>query len=323
MDNLSGVISNTIIEHKDFEKAMTTIEQAISAIGSINNSIPLALVGPSRMGKTTLVTHINKIYPPKRNEEGLIQPIVYCRVPSQPSLRGLAMSLMNGLNDPFDPIIKISGESGERALKARSVKLIKECGVKAVIFDESQHLTRDPNSKSTYAATEWIKTLIDETNVVLIMAGLNTTTNLFDQNEQLLGRCLSTLKLNRFDWLDSKSQVEFFGVLAAFHERMANFDIPEFYESDLAFRMYVACGGLMGLLSKLLTQLVWDAITEKRLKITIQDFAVAYEKTMRVSDSNVSANPFSKGTKLIATAETIAMAKSIGTHIPAPRTRRH
>ena len=323
MEYLRSVVSNTVIQHSDFEKARISLEQWISSIHMLNNSIALALVGPSRMGKSTLSKELNTRFPSQRNEDGLIQPIVYCPVPSQPSLRGLAMSMLNGLKDPFDPIIKISGESGERALKARSVKLIKECGVKAIIFDESQHLTRDPNSKTTYAATEWIKTLIDETNIVLIMVGLETTTNLFDQNEQLLGRCMSTLKLNRFDWMDNKSQAEFYGVLIAFHERMSNFDIPEFHESDLAFRLYMACGGLMGLLSKLLTQLVWDAIDEKRLTITIQDFAVAYEKTMRVSDTNVAVNPFLKGSKLIATAETIAMAKSIGTHIPAPRARRH
>lgn len=322
MENLSSVISNTVVAHKTFANAINTYDQAISAIGSMNNSVGFALVGDSRVGKTTLLTHLKNRYPAKRNEEGSVQPVAYCCVPSQPSLRGLALSLLKGLNDPLEAVQKITGEGGERALKSRAVKLIQECGVKVVIFDESQHLTRDPNNKTTYAATEWIKTLIDSTNVVLIMAGLNSTTNLFNQNEQLVGRCMSTVRLSRFDWMEETSRSEFFGTLQAFNQKMKHFDLPTLIDHDMAFRFYVATGGLLGYLSKLLTQIVWDAISEKRTVIQLEHFAVAYEKTMRVSDANNAINPFLKGFRLQATAETIEMAKSVGVHIPAPRQRK-
>lgn len=318
MENLGRVINNTVVAHKVFSNAIDTYDQAISAIGSMNNSIAFTLVGDSRVGKTTLLTYLKSKYSPKRNEEGVIHPVAYCCVPPQPSLRGLAISLLKGLNDPLLDSQKTSGESGERALKTRALKLIKECSVKAIILDESQHLTRAPESKTTYAATEWIKTLLDETNLVLIMAGLNSTTNLFDQNEQLMGRCMSTVRLSRFDWVDSESRSEFLGTLYAFQQKMRDFDLPELTEHDMSFRFYLATGGLLGYLSKLLTQAVWDAITEKRTVMKMEHFAVAYEKTMRVSDANNAINPFI-GSQLQATAERVAMAKGVGVHIPAPR----
>lgn len=322
MEKLNSIISNAIVEHKAFVNAISAYDQAIAAVGSMNNSIGFPLVGESRVGKTTLLTKLKNKYPMLRNEDGVVQPVVYCCVAPQPTMRGMALSLLKGLNDPTVDADKTSGERGERALKAKAVKQIKECGVKAVIFDESQHLARDPNSKSTYAATEWMKTLMDDTNVVLIMAGLNSTSNLFEQNEQLLGRCRSTIRLNRFDWFSEESKSEFFGTLFGFQERMRHLDMPELTDLDIAFRFYLATGGLIGYLSKLLTQIVWDAISDKRTIIQMEHFAAAYEKTMRVSDTNQSDNPFARKSKLPVTAEAITVAKSVGVHIPAPRKRR-
>lgn len=322
MENLNSIIGNTIVEHKAFTMAISDCDQAINTVGSMNYSVGFPLVGESRVGKTTLLTKLKNKYPAQRNEDGIIQPVVLCNVAPQPTMRGMALSLLKGLNDPTIDFDKTAGERGERALKAKAVKQIKECGVKAVIFDESQHLARDPNSKSTYAATEWIKTLMDETNVVLIMAGLNSTTNLFEQNEQLLGRCRSTIRLSRFDWESQESISEFRGILLVFQQRMQSLDMPDLTDMDIAFRFYVATGGLIGYLSKLLTQIVWDAVTEKRKIITMEHFAAAYEKTMRVSDLNQSKNPFDRKSKLDMSAENINVAKSVGVHIPAPRKRR-
>lgn len=322
MEHLNSIISNTIVEHAAFTNAIDAYDQAINAVGSMNNSIGFPLVGESRVGKTTLLTKLKNKYPAQRNEDGVVQPVVLCDVAPQPTMRGMALSLLKGLNDPTVDVDKTSGERGERALKAKAIKQIRECGVKAVIFDESQHLARDPNSKSTYAATEWIKTLMDETNVVLIMAGLNSTTNLFEQNEQLLGRCRSTIRLSRFDWQSQESMLEFLGILQVFQQRMQPLEMPELIDPDIGFRFYLATGGLIGYLSKLLTQIVWDAMTEKRKIIKMEHFAAAYEKTMRVSDLNQSENPFMKKSKLNVTAETINVAKSVGVHIPAPRKRR-
>lgn len=323
MENLKSIISNTVVEHKAFVNAINTYDQAIAAVGSMNYSFGFPLLGPSRSGKTTVVRVLEKKHPTVRNEDGVIQPVVYCSIAPQPTMRGMALSLLKGLNDPTIDADKTSGESGERALKAKAVKQIKACGVKAVIFDECQHLSRDPNSKTTYAATEWIKTLMDDTNVVLIMSGLNSTANLFEQNEQLLGRCLSTITLSRFDWLSDESKSEFFGTLFGFQQKMSCFDMPELINPDMAFRFYLATGGLIGYLSKLLTQIVWDAVDDNRMIIKMEHFAKAYEKTMRVSDANNSANPFARKSPLPVTAEAIAIAKSVGVHVPVPRKRGH
>lgn len=322
MENVNSIVSNTIVEHAAFTNAIKAYDQAINAVGSMNNSIGFPLMGESRVGKTTLLTKLKNKYPAHRNEDGVIQPVVLCNVAPQPTMRGMALSLLKGLNDPTIDMDKTSGEKGERVLKAKAIKQIKECGVKAVIFDESQHLARDPNSKSTYAATEWIKTLMDETNVVLIMAGLESTNNLFEQNEQLLGRCRSTIRLTRFDWLVEQSRLEFLGILQVFQHRMQPLEMPELTDHEIAFRFYLATGGLIGYLSKLLTQIVWDADTEKRKIVKMEHFAEAYEKTMRVSELNQTKNPFVGKSKLSVTEETINVARSVGVHIPIPRKRR-
>lgn len=323
MENFRNIISNTVIGHATFSMAIDRYTQAISSVGSMNGSVGYALVGEARAGKTTLVNHLQNIYTSERNELGLIQPVVYCCVPSEPSLKGMAEALFSALNDPFVGTKKSSKDETANAIKSRSVKLIEECGVKAVIFDESQHFVRKPGSAATYSATEWLKTLMDKTSIVYIMAGLNSTVSLFDQNEQLPGRCMSTIRLNRFNWMENEARSEFISILSAFNEKLYQFDLPEFTNHEIAFRFYMATGGLLGYLSKLLTQAVWDAIFEKRTCINLMHFEIAYEKSMRVSNFDNAVNPFSSKFNPVPSGETIANANLVGVHIPDPRQRKN
>ena len=323
MANLVNALGNIIITHPTFMEAIDRYTQAISSIGRLHNtSVGFALTGDSGTGKTTLAKYLLSLYPGKRDEEGLIRPVVYCSVPPKPTLKGLASALFSALNDPFDSLPNKRGRDAEHVLTERSIKLIIECQVKAIIFDESQHLARNPESDGTYAATDWLKTLMERTQVVIILLGLNSTSLLFEQNEQLERRFKSTIKLSRFNWMQEETRSQFLGILQAFQANLPQFDFMELTAEETSFRFYMATGGLIAYLAQILEQAMLDAIQDNRKTIKLKHFEVAFDKTMHVSDFNIAVNPFSATFKAIPTSTTVAKANLVGAHIPAPRQRK-
>lgn len=324
MNKLDDVVGNIIVTHKTLNMAIKLHTEAISTIENMNSSRGFSLLGPSGVGKTTYASLLQSTYPSHRTQEGLVQKLIYCSVPPKPTLKGLALSLLSALNDPFDNVIPFKrGRSVEHELTARCVKLIKECKVDAIIFDECQHLTKNPDSESTYLATDWLKTFMDKINVVVIVMGLESTIQLFQQNEQLARRFSSTIKLRRFDWFENESKSEFLGVLHAFQENLPQFEFPELTGSEMSYRFYSATGGLLAHVAKLLNQATLDAVHENRKVIDIKHLGVAYEKTMRVSNFDTEVNPFSDKFKPDPTSDSVKKAQLIGAHIAAPHQRKN
>lgn len=324
MKDLNDVVGNIIVTHKTLTMAIKLHSEAISTIDSMNNSRGFSVVGPSGVGKTTLASLLQSIYPSQRTHEGLEQQIIYCSVPPKPTLKGLALSLLSALNDPFDGVISQKrGRNVERDLTARCFKLIQECKVRAIIFDECQHLTKKPDSENTYLATDWLKTLMDNTKVVVIVMGLDSTIQLFQQNEQLARRFSSTIKLRRFDWFENESRSEFLGVLHAFQENLPQFEFPVLTGPEMSFRFYSATGGLLAYIAKLLNQAILDANHDKRKVIDIKHLMAAYENTMRVGSFDTAENPFSDKFKPHPTLDSVNKAQMIGAHVPAPRQRKN
>ncbi len=56
----------------------------------------------------------------------------------------------------------------------------------------------------------------------------------------------------RFSWMDPR-QREFISILEEYHSQIAkDFKVPTLHSDEMAFRFFLATGGLMGYLSKLL-----------------------------------------------------------------------
>lgn len=315
-------VDNTLVMHPLFVTAISQYKQAIGALGSMQSSTGYALTGDSGTGKTTLVKHLKSLYPDTRNEDGLIQPVIYCSVPAHPTLKGLATSLLTAMNVPEVNILQKRGRNSENDLTIQCVRLIKECQTKAIVFDESQHLTRNPGRDGTYAATTWLKRLMSEAKVVMILAGISSTTLLFEQDEQLARRFWSTINLSRFDWTISQSRSEFLGILDAFQSSLPQYEFLPLATTETGFRIFMATGGLLGYLAKLLNQVILDANSDNRKVIKLKHFEISFEKTMRVSSTDAAENPFTETFSTLPTHKTVANAKKVGTSLPAPRTRK-
>lgn len=302
------LIENTLIPHAEFEQAGLRLEQCYDYAADASEPICIALVGESRTGKSRLLEECEAKHPKVRKPEGLEVPILKVKTPSKPTVKSLAELMLAALQDPKPTV------GTENAKTQRLKTLMRNVGVRMVVIDEFQHFVDKGSLKVMHHVADWLKILVDDARVALVVAGLPTCLAVLEQNEQLSGRFMSPVMMPRFDWKDGAQREEFIAILGAFQESMSeHFDIPDLASDGMAFRCYAGTGGLMGYLTKFLRQAVWNALDKKKRKITLEDLALAHDQSVWKKDGVIGIqSPFSRAFAVTPTEELLARIQQIG-----------
>ena len=305
---LRNLIETTLVPHTAFQQAVERLEQCFTYSKDAVEPICIALIGESRTGKSRALEECERNHPRSRDADGLQVPILRVKTPSKPTVKGLVEVMLEALEDPkFN-----SGTQNQKTSRLR--KLIRTTGVVMVMIDEFQHFYDKGQHKVIHHVADWLKILVDDSKVTLVVAGLPNCRAVLAQNEQLSGRFLSPMYMPRFDWKKEVHREEFKAILGAFHEALSShFDLPQLDSDDLTFRCYCATGGLIGYLTKFLRQVVWDAIDGQSRVLTLEDLDRAHEKSVWTGWGPVSlARPFERGFSLQADEGVLAKVASIG-----------
>lgn len=309
MDELKDIVDNTLVPHSAFQTASTRLQQCFKNADGTVEPIGLAVIGESRTGKSRALEECATKYPSIRNADGLHQPILRVKTPSKPTVKGLVEVMLRSLSDPkFD-------KGTEQARTGRLETLMRGAETRMVMIDEFQHFYDKGSHKVMHHVADWLKILVDDTKVALIVAGLPSCGAVLDQNEQLAGRFLAPIRMPRFDWKIAGHREEFVGILGAFQESLADhFDVPALDTPEMAFRCYCGSGGLIGYLTRFLRQAVWNAIDERCRSITLEDLARAHDESVwsRNGLPDVAA-PFSRKFATLPSDELVARVLRIGT----------
>ena len=271
LDSVRSLVESTLVPHTAFQQAVLRVEQCFNYASNATEPICIAVVGESRTGKSRVLEESFANHPLRRTPEGLDVPILRVKTPSKPTVKGLVELMLQSLNDPRS----FSGTENSKTIRLRT--LMRNVGTRMVMIDEFQHFFDKASRKVMYHVSDWLKILVDDSKVALVVAGLPDCRAVLDQNEQLAGRFLSPIVMPRFDWKVNDHREEFIGILSAFQESIcAHFDIVPLDSEEMAFRCYCGTGGLIGYLTKFLRQAVWNAIDGRRTTIALADLAVAH-----------------------------------------------
>ena len=124
------------------------------------------------------------------------------------------------------------------------ITVSKEDYLKAILEAESEG-----ESVISARLADWLKVLIDETRSTLVVAGLPSCRVVINENEQLARRFMASIQLPRFSWTDPRQRGEFISILEEYHNQIAkDFNLPTLYSEEMAFRFFLATGGLIGYL---------------------------------------------------------------------------
>jgi hypothetical protein len=319
-NNAANIIERMVIPHTAFAEARQRIEQCFAFSAAKAEAEGLAIVGESGTGKTSVLKSFLSNHTPTRSRDGMDIPILYASVPPMPTVKSLAGVMLAALNAP-------DCERGTENEKSRRLRiLMKETGTRMVMIDEFQHFYDRGKRQIMLHVADWLKVLIDETRSTLVVAGLPSCRVVINENEQLARRFMASIQLPRFSWTDPRRRGEFISILEEYHTQITkDFRVPELHSEELAFRFYLATGGLMGYLSKLLRTTLRDAADGKKTSITLEDLNIAHSRAMWF-DATVQdqLRPFARNFKPAETVDALNRAGRIGTvtDLPPMPTRR-
>lgn len=319
--DIKNLIEMTLVPHTAFETASRRLEQCFSYAATASEPVCIALVGESRTGKSRVLEECQSKHITHRTEEGLEVPILKVKTPSKPTVKALAEIMLHAIGDPRYLL------GTENAKTARLQVLLRETGTRMIMIDEFQHFFDKGSRKIIHHVADWLKILVDDSRVALVVAGLTSCRSVLEQNEQLAGRFLSPILMPRFDWSINEHRNEFLGILEAFYSSLSGyFTLPDLSDEELGFRCYCGTGGLIGYLTKFLRQLVWNMLDDHKTTITLDDMATAHRQAVWSQDAFVDFDsPFISKSSIQPTADLLSKVRLIGTQAeerPAPQSLR-
>lgn len=208
----------------------------------------MMVIGPSRVGKSTVLRRYAARYPTTLRGRQIIRRVLVVRAPPNNADSALLTAMLAALGDP-NPA---SGSPTQREMRVVN-HLRRQC-VELLCLDEVNHLIDSDSDKIGYRAANLIKALLNHGVCPIVLTGVTHAKRIVDTNEQLQGRSTPTVTMRPLDWRDEKQRLEFKVFLHKLEQAMALPAPSKLGEDTLAHRIHHFSRGLPGYAVDLLSE---------------------------------------------------------------------
>ncbi|SFC69460.1 hypothetical protein SAMN05216321_106114 [Cupriavidus sp. OV038] len=278
-------LRHQFIKTSQVSRAFDRLSEVHQDVLRSRSSRGLMVLGPSGAGKTTTVREYLNTAFPQVCVPGQSCRAVHVEIPASPTQKSLATSILIGLGDPLATAQRHPAE-----LKmARAAKLFRNLHTEVLVLDEAQHLV-DYKRSSTYDAADWLKNLMNSSEITVVLVALRRALQLLWTNEQLRRRFSAIVELERFSWATSEGQRRFASLVGSIGGILP---VPtvDLTEGDMLHRLYHASFGLMDYLIKSLDRAVWTVLSGQARGIDRAVLARAFRDEVW-ADVPPNRNPF-------------------------------
>lgn len=288
---INECLGKLVLRHPQLMAAYSKIQKVMAANVALSEPSHLIIAGDSGCGKTTLCDLIADEYGTCDNEFQLgIQrniTALMASVPSPVTPRSMAVNMLRALGEQG----RIHGNCQE--ISNRLIFQFKQSDVRALFLDEQQHFfslglggSRGPSTRLR-EAMDWVKSIINRTNLTFVMMGMPPLLDLIDSDPQLSRRFSQVFYLKPFDCPTAdESDVAAFtdDLLMSAVCDLPYFDNFEEFSKNLqnAKALYVATGGTPSRIKKLVIGAACLAHNHEHRTITMKHFTHAYEAAEKV-----------------------------------------
>lgn len=300
---LFTLLDDLVVEHDIYRGALESIADTIDAAGRYQDRSLLPVIGPSRSGKSTLLKITLKRYQTAALKDEKPCGLRYIMLPKTRNTKAVLMKVQYALGYPLFYV------GSEAEMQIRIVDLFKRQNITTLLLDELQHSV-SVNGAVNFEIADLFKSILDEAGVQIIGCGLGEALAIMESNEQLMGRCMQAVELNRFDWNNADDRAEFVGVLEAFRGGLPGLRMPEFGDEEAGFRWYVASGGLIGYVHKIFRSALDQACKDNRSRVGWEDIATAHQAAVFYRGPQV--RPFDRSFDVADIASGTAHAQRVG-----------
>src|SRR5712692_10446558 len=240
----------------------------------------LLIQGETGAGKTTILRLYMKNYPRTYAEETTRVPVLYARVPTPATCKQLATKILGAIGDP-------AAERGTQISQTlRLKKYLEVCNVELLILDEFQHFQDRDSLKILRTVSDWLKLLMEETGIPIVLAGLPYSNTILDApgNEQLKRRFATRIDLGPFGYETSQERQDFRRFLNVIDDKLPLAEKSDLADSAMALCIYEATQGVVAHVMKLIRRATAIALRSHRERITSDILSLAYEERLAAND---------------------------------------
>jgi type II secretory pathway predicted ATPase ExeA len=269
------------------QAALNAIRNCQSHARLSKESEGILIQGDTGAGKTTVVKLYMQDYPRRVTEEVTMVPVLYATVPVPATCKSLVTALLTAIGDPA------ADRGSQISQTLRLKRYLAACKVKLLILDEFQHFQDRDSLKVLKTVSDWLKVLMDETSVPIVLAGLPYSHTILDAhgNEQLQRRFAIRIVLEAFRYKNSQERQDFRRFLNVIDDNLPLVEKSGLADPGTALCIYQATNGVVGRVMKLVRRATAIALESNRERITLEILGLAYEQRLAANNPS-KPNPF-------------------------------
>lgn len=252
----------------------------------------MLIKGDTGSGKTTISRRHEQKHPRYESAEGTIVPVLSATIPIPATPKSLVTKLLGKLGDP-------QAERGTLVTQTlRLYELLRLCGVRLIILDEFQHFQDRDSNKIMQTISDWLKELLNETRVPIVLMGMPNCDLILAANLQLARRFSVRETLEPFGWNHSNAATQkrlrddFRRFLAMLDKQLPLAKRSNLSDPITAYRVYEATQGKIASIVKLVRRSVELALEQCAEMVDLEILSIAYMERL-AHDQPKKANPFS------------------------------
>lgn len=304
-------INRFIVSHPEFMQALNGITECMQKSHAYQEPIGSILHADGGHGKSLLCKVMIKQLPSYRriddSYEKTIIPAFYAQVPAAASVKSVASMLLKELGDP-NPT---SGNTTQITL--RLCHLLRQCETKLVFLDEFHHLFRfqKTSTKLNFDVCDWIKSIINETQISFCLVGLSQFVPFLEMDSQLARRFQYQYPLHALTLGSSSSFGSIVPFLAEVERQIQNRCEVSFDQNLdsplLATQIYAATAGNPAFIMSIIKDSILFALKDNREIITSLDLSSAWRQGTTSKVSLTKQDPFKMARSVLASQMRIAL----------------
>lgn len=273
-------IGKAVVMHDAFKRAQDTILELVEVAQISRTPFGACVDGPSGSGKNTLINVLRQRIG-SADLLGERPQSLSLSIQATPSVGQVIGAMLTQLS--FPPTIRPSRiyEQSEDLVTA-----VKEQPIKMLFINESHHLGEGRRLLSGKTITDYLKLVVDDTNIVVVMLGTAGGSYLEKLNEQLFSRAPARCKLEAF-----AAGSTWVGFLQGLANECQAFDIHAVH-TQFSQQIHKATKGLLRPLKQLLIVAVRNAA--KRGLLAIDLLALTESFDLLFGGGGRTPNPFAK-----------------------------
>jgi Bacterial TniB protein len=273
----ANAIERAFVAHPEFARAVQMLDRLFQLGTELDTPQGACLVGPPGTGKTAVYKYFRNTLP----SSSLFEPgtgVIGIRVPLRLHSGELIRALLRALSYPF------TSGSYKQLFERRLVvfEAIKSKGTRLLWLDEAQHLIpkRETGTLASHEgnATEYLRELIDECRISVVLAGSEALDDLPKALPHLASRVCGREVLSAF-----APNASWLAFLNAFSKQVTAIDLSIIGERGLAIQLHKATDGNPRRFKQLIVEASLVAHDAQQTHLDLPTLSTAYSRVFGLS----------------------------------------